>query len=72
MFTSTRSAGAAQAASVTAAMFKLCCFLFLLIGDALWGCRTGLAREGAPGAEGTASVFIKYERKLTAFRRPFL
>jgi hypothetical protein len=33
-------------------MFKLCCLLFLLIGDALWGCRTGLAREGAPGAEG--------------------
>jgi hypothetical protein len=38
-------------------MFKLC-LLFLLIGDALWGCpgRTlaGLAREGAParGAEG--------------------
>jgi hypothetical protein len=51
MFTSTRSAGAAQAASVTA-MFKLCCLLFLLIGDAPWGCRTGLAREGAPGAEG--------------------
>jgi hypothetical protein len=51
MFTSTRSAGAA--ASV---MFKLCqcCLLILLIGasDALWGCRTGLAREGAPGAEG--------------------
>jgi hypothetical protein len=34
-------------------IFKLCCLLFLLIGDALWGCRTGLlAREGAPGAEG--------------------
>jgi hypothetical protein len=51
MFTSTRSEGAA--ASVTV-MFKLCCLLFLLIGDALWGCRTdtGLAREGAPGAEG--------------------
>jgi hypothetical protein len=47
MFTSTRSAGAA--ASV---LFKLRCPLFLLIGDALWGCRTGLAREGAPGAEG--------------------
>jgi hypothetical protein len=47
MPTSTRSAGAA--ASV---MFKLCCLLFLLIGDARWGCRTGLAREGAPGAEG--------------------
>jgi hypothetical protein len=32
--------------------FKLCqcCLLFLLIGDAPWGCRTGLAREGAPGA----------------------
>jgi hypothetical protein len=53
MFTSTRSAGAA--ASVTV-MFKLCLLrLFLLIGDAPgpWGCRTGLAREGAaPGAEG--------------------
>jgi hypothetical protein len=23
-----------------------------MIGDALWGCRTGLAREGAQGAEG--------------------
>jgi hypothetical protein len=36
---------------------KLCCLLFLLIGDALGGlgCRTGLAREPegapAPGAE---------------------
>jgi hypothetical protein len=49
--TSTRSVGAA--ASVTV-MFKLC-LLFLLIGDAPgpWGCRTGLAREGAPGAEGS-------------------
>jgi hypothetical protein len=54
MFTSTRSAGAAASASVTVTvMLKLCCLqvLFLLIGDALWGCRTGLAREGAPGAE---------------------
>jgi hypothetical protein len=51
MFPSTRSAGAAASVMV---MFKLCCLLFLLIGDApcQWGCRTGLAREGAPGAEG--------------------
>jgi hypothetical protein len=49
VFSSTCSVG--SAASVTV-MFKLCCLLFLLIGDAPWGCRTGLAREGAPGAEG--------------------
>jgi hypothetical protein len=47
--TASGSAGLGAAASV---MFKLCCLLFLLIGDAPWGCRTRLAREGAPGAVG--------------------
>jgi hypothetical protein len=46
------ASASASATGSASAMFKLCCLLFLLIGDALWGCRTGLAREGAPGAEG--------------------